>query len=64
MKTGQAIRKTRQRRGMTQWQLARAVGETPGRILLIERGQRTCTQEELERIAKALGVDVKALDGN
>ena len=38
---GQTIRKLRQAHGMTQWQLSQAVGCTPGKIYLIERGDES-----------------------
>ena len=60
--TGQTIRRIRQERGLTQWQLSQAVGVTPGKILLVERGEK-CTPELLSAIADVLGVDVKKLCG-
>ena len=59
---GNNIRRIRQERGLTQWQLSRAVGVTPGKILLVERGEK-CSRELLESIADALGVDVTKLCG-
>lgn len=55
--TGQNVRNLRQKRGMTQWQLSRAVGVTPGKILLIERGDKDCPSELVKAIAQALNVD-------
>lgn len=59
---GKKIRRIRQEMGLTQWQLSRAVGVTPGKILLVERGEK-CSPELLSAIADALGVDVTKLMG-
>ena len=61
MKTGQMIRRIRQAKGVTQWQLSQTVGVSPARILLIERGDRDCPPELLAAIAKALNVREDAL---
>lgn len=59
--TGQKIRRIRQETGMTQWQLSRAVGITPGAMLMIERGERDCSSEMIASIAEALGVPESSL---
>lgn len=59
---GQEIRRVRQERGLTQWQLSTMVGITPGRMLLIERGE-CCPSDLMNAIAEALGVTVAELCG-
>ena len=61
---GKRIRYYRQRNGITQWQLSRAIQVTPGTVLLIERGEKQCPAELLEAIASALGVSEADLYGN
>lgn len=60
MPTGKDIKLVRQRKGMTQSQLAAAVGTTSQNISQYERGVRNPKIETLQRIAAALGVDVTA----
>lgn len=61
MTHGRNLRRIRQEKGWTQWQLSRAVGVSPGRILLIERGDIPLTPELLTAIAKVLGVSEDTL---
>ena len=61
MTIGQNIRRLRQANGMTQWQLSRKIGCTPGRVYLIERGDVECDRAIITAIAKALNVDEKEI---
>ena len=63
MTVGQNVRKYRQLRGLTQWQLSQIVGCSPGAILLIERGQRDCDAELIQAFARALNVSTDDLKG-
>ena len=60
MPTGKDIKLIRQQKGMTQAQLAAAVGTTSQNISQYERGVRNPKIETLQRIATALGEDVIA----
>ena len=61
MSVGENIRRYRKLRGMTQTQLAEAVGLTEGAVRHYESGIRAVKPELLESIAAALGVSVNAL---
>lgn len=61
MSVGENIRRYRKSRGMTQAQLAEAVGLTEGAVRHYESGIRTVKPELLESIAAALGVSINAL---
>ena len=61
MSVGENIRRYRKLRGMTQAQLAEAVGLTEGAVRHYESGIRAVKPELLESIAAALGVSVNAL---
>ncbi len=62
MSVGENIRRYRKSRGMTQAQLAEAVGLTEGAVApLRERHPRNEKPELLESISAALGVSVNAL---
>ena len=61
MATGENIRRYRKLRGMTQAQLAEAVGLTEGAVRHYESGIRAVKPELLESIAAALDVSVNAL---
>ncbi len=54
---GKRIKTVRQRRALTQDQLAEQVGLSPKYISGIERGVENPTMEILLRVAKALGVE-------
>src|SRR3954454_23026557 len=59
---GQYLRGVRERRGMTQAQLADAVGiRYPTAIAAIEAGVHVIRPEQIERFAEALAVDPGAL---
>jgi transcriptional regulator with XRE-family HTH domain len=55
---GEAIRQLRQKRGMTQEDLAHASGITTGTLSLIERGHANPTWGTLKGIANALGISM------
>ena len=61
MSTGERIRRFRLARGLTQAQVAAAIGATEGAVRHYEKGVRTPGPEQLAGIAKALGVNVAAL---
>lgn len=61
MATGDNIRRYRKAKGLTQAQLADAVGLTEGAIRHYESGIRAVKPELLEKIAKVLEVSVGAL---
>lgn len=61
MSVGESIRQYSKLRGMTQAQLAEAVGLTEGAVRHYESGIRAVKPELLEAIAAALGVPVNAL---
>ena len=64
MATGDNIRRYRKAKGLTQAQLADAVGLTEGAIRHYESGIRAVKPELLEEIANALGVSEGALKDN
>ena len=61
MSVGENIRRYRKSRGITQAQLAEAVGLTEGAVRHYESGIRAVKPELLESISAALGVSVNAL---
>lgn len=61
MSVGENIRRYRKLRGMTQAQLAEAVGLTEGAVRHYESGIRAVKPELVESISAALGVSVNAL---
>ena len=61
MSVGESIRRYRKLRGMTQAQLAEAVGMTEGAVRHYESSIRAVKPELLESIADTLGVSVNAL---
>lgn len=61
MSVGENIRRYRKSRGMTQAQLAEAVGLTEGAVRHYESGIRAAKPELLGFIADTLGVSVNAL---
>lgn len=61
MATGDNIRRYRKAKGLTQVQLADAVGLTEGAIRHYESGIRAVKPELLEKIGKVLGVSEGAL---
>lgn len=61
MDTGATIKKLRKQRGLTQQQLADAVGCTDAAIRNYERNARTLRGDALSKMAQALGVEQGAL---
>jgi transcriptional regulator with XRE-family HTH domain len=59
--TGERIRKFRKARGMTQAQVAKAIGATEGAVRHYEHGDRTPGPEQIAAIAEVLGVSPAAL---
>lgn len=60
-RVGSRIREIRNNKGLTQVQLAMLCGTKQQAIHLYEAGQRSPSLEVLEKIAKALRVDLKEL---
>lgn len=60
-KVGKRIQETRQRRGMTQSELAQKLGMTPKYISNLECGGKTPTLETFVAIANALEIDANTL---
>ena len=58
---GKAIAEARKKAGMTQVELAKAIGVTQSQIANWESGWRNPKLEALMKIAKALGIDVTSL---
>ena len=61
MSVGKRIRAAREAAGMTQAEVAKALGVSEASIRLYELGKRKPNTEVLERIAAAVGIDVQAL---
>jgi len=58
---GEAVRQLRQKRGLTQEDLAHAAGITTGTLSLIERGHANPTWGTLRGLAVALGISMGEL---
>ena len=58
---GQVLRKAREKRGLTQVELAEKVGVTRVTISYLESGKRQPSMDLLHRLAKALRVKVGEL---
>jgi transcriptional regulator with XRE-family HTH domain len=58
---GRRVRRIRTERGISQEELARAVGMHRTYLGGVERGERNLTLRSVERLADRLGVDVRAL---
>ena len=61
MMLGETVGALRRERGMTQAQLAEAVGVSTRGVIRIEQGQTSLTVDVLWRVADALGMRVSAL---
>lgn len=64
MNIGDNIRRIRIERGMTQAELAGAVGVTQAMICSVERGTKACAMQLGAEIARALDCPVMALYGD
>lgn len=60
---GDRVRQARERKGMTQGELARASGLSPGAVSRIEHGERTPGAETVRVLAQALGLEPGELLG-
>lgn len=60
---GRRVRRIRTERGISQEQLAAALGVHRTYLGGVERGERNLTLRSVERLAERLGVDVRALLG-
>jgi len=60
-KLGDNIKKIRNRKGMSQGDICRALDMDRGYMSAIENGKKNITIQQLERIAQALGVSVDKL---
>ncbi len=58
---GQEVRRAREERGLNQTQLAASVGTGPAAISRIENGRQSPNMETLEKIARALELEVRDL---
>lgn len=58
---GQAIKTARVNNGLTQGDLAKATGIQQPNLSAMENGKENVSLDQLERIADALGVNVKVL---
>jgi transcriptional regulator with XRE-family HTH domain len=58
---GRRVRRIRTERGISQEELARAVGMHRTYLGGVERGERNLTLRSVERLADRLGVDVRVL---
>ena len=60
---GVRLRKLRAEKGMSQKDVADAVGMTQAAISQLESGRRVATPKTVKRLAEALGVDIEELAG-
>ena len=58
---GRAVREARERRGLSQEDLAAVVGTARGAVGALERGERDPSYDELLRLADAVGMPASAL---
>jgi transcriptional regulator with XRE-family HTH domain len=61
IRVGYAIRKLREKRGISQEKLAELADLHRTYVGQVERGEKNLTLRSIERIAKALNVDIKEL---
>lgn len=59
---GDTVRTLRRRKGLSQSQLAEAIGTSQPHIARIERGTDNVTIDTCRRLASALGIDLNTLD--
>ncbi len=60
---GTRLRRLRQKRGLSQTEMAAEIGVSPSYLNLIERNQRPLTVQVLLKLSNAYGVDVAELSG-
>ena len=60
---GERLRKLRGEKGMSQKDVADAVGMTQAAISQLESGRRVATPKTVKRLAEAIGVDIEELAG-
>lgn len=60
---GETVRALRKRRGLSQEELAARAGVHRTYVGMIERAEKNITLENIEKIAKALGVRIEELFG-
>lgn len=58
---GEAVRRTREKRGITQERLAQDAGVTTGTVSLVERGQSNPSWGTIKAIAAGLDVSIAEL---
>ena len=63
VEVGARLRRTRERKGMTQAELSRRTGIPPSLIANIEAGRRRMSLMHARAIARALGVSIDYLAG-
>ncbi len=56
-----AMRRIRLERGLTQWQVAKALDVSRGMVSYWEHGHYAPSQEQLRKLAEVYGVEVGAL---
>ncbi|MBD2753753.1 helix-turn-helix domain-containing protein [Spirosoma validum] len=61
MRVGHLIREARKAKGLTQKELGAKLGVSESTFNQYESGKQNLTIETLERVANAIGVDIKAL---
>lgn len=59
--TGELIRMAREKAGLTQTQLAAAIGSQPARMSMLEHGREEPTLPKLRKIAEVCNCSVKDL---
>jgi len=60
-KLGENIKKIRTKKGMSQGDICRALKMDRGYMSAIENGKKNITLNQIERLAKALGVSIDKL---
>lgn len=58
---GEAVKSVRKLRGLTQAQLAKAIGAAPNSVAVLERGERAFSLKMLNAVGKALDVPAACL---
>jgi len=61
---GKRLRELREAKGMSQESLAHEAGLDRTYVSSVERGKRNISLENIERLAKALGIKIKDLFGD